>query len=142
VDFCREIEVFVAESSLQTWWNHGVSEHALQASCFLLENRIAERVASLQSPKWRLAIDDLLGCIPSIDIIKMNSYIRSISSKLTVYEKLKDIATLLELALWKSNSQNLKTKGNLRAKKLQRIMCGADVIIPNVLSFLMVDRWT
>ena len=90
----------------------------------------------------RLAIDDLLGCIPSIDIIKMNSYIRSISSKLTVYEKLKDIATLLELALWKSNSQNLKTKGNLRAKKLQRIMCGADVIIPNVLSFLMVDRWT
>lgn len=134
--------MFVAESSLQTWWNHGVSEHALQASCFLLENRIAERVASLQSPKWRLAIDDLLGCIPSIDIIKMNSYIRSISSKLTVYEKLKDIATLLELALWKSNSQNLKTKGNLRAKKLQRIMCGADVIIPNVLSFLMVDRWT
>jgi hypothetical protein len=53
------------------------------------------------------------------------NHCKIIDSKLIVFEKLADIATLIELALMVHQLHS----------------CGAAVIIPNVLSFLMVDKW-
>ena len=90
----------------------------------------------LKATKWRLAINGMLSLIPSIDIYigiepnrikneKFYEHLESINVKLIVFEKLRDIATLLELALM-----------------VHRLnACGSAIIIPNVLSFLMVDRW-
>lgn len=104
--------------------------------------------------KWRLAIDDMLGHIRSIETKefawlygghdKLDNYFCSIDFKLTFYENLKEAATLLELALWKSklidqsfpsNDDNARTPNNMD----HRFTCGADVIIPKVLSFIL-DR--
>ncbi len=76
----------------------------------------------------------------------IESYCNSIDSKLSKiseYEKLKDDATLLELAIWKSKLSEfeceLETDSSdisAASKRQQyRIECGANVIIPNVLSF-------
>ncbi|KAL3772501.1 hypothetical protein ACHAWU_000063 [Discostella pseudostelligera] len=76
----------------------------------------------------------------------LHYHFRSIDSKLIVYERLTNVATLLELALWKSMmsrqefGQVLASDGNLSDARLQhRANCGAPVIIPNVLSFLTDD---
>ncbi len=139
------------------WWNQGVSEYAFKTYRFLVAYRIPNRCRMLQVRSWRVNIIDMLQEIPSIENDLrapryyfekqkiMDTYYSSINSKLTVYEKLTDIATVLELALWKSNifEQNLRIGSDHHsAKRLElRITSGADIIIPNVLSFLIVDCW-
>lgn len=138
MEFSTEIEEFVSETSLQEWWNRGVSYHILETYSFLWRHSIAERFRMLKPLKWRSVIDDMLFTIPTIDFwIKygvgscdrrnnqLDKHYDMIDSKLLVVEKLTDIATLIELALM---VHRLNT-------------CGAAVIIPNVLSFLMVDKW-
>ncbi len=136
VEFSDEIEEFVSETALQEWWNRGIAEQCLRTYCWLSQNCIAKRFRMLKATKWRLAINGMLSLIPSIDIYigiepnrikneKFNEHLESINTKLIVFEKLRDIATLLELALM-----------------VHRLnACGSAIIIPNVLSFLMVDRW-
>jgi len=65
------------------------------------------------------------------------------------YTKLKDATAILELALWKSkiNDHHNQTKTNRRSKKMKvdksgvreqcRIKCGADIVIPHVLPYLL-----
>ena len=80
----------------------------------------------------------------------------TINSKLVTceheYHQLKDATSLLELALWQSKTdesilimqcnnvgQKRKTKDHtIDVKRQCRISCGASVIIPNVLSYLIV----
>ena len=77
-------------------------------------------------------------------------YFESIDSKLKVYEALQDISSLLEMTIWKCKNYPLclghkkKSHKNIAPDvKLQnRFSCGANVTIPNVLSFLLVDKVT
>ncbi len=92
----------------------------------------------LKPLKWRSVIDGMLFTIPTIDFWvkqgegscesrnnQLDKHYDMINSKLLVFEKLTDIATLIELALI---VHRLNTSG-------------AAVTIPNVLSFPMVDKW-
>lgn len=101
----------------------------------------------LQATKWRNTILDMLKCIPSIADEKQPSHFESIHAMLTVYHKLGDVAVLLELALWKSKifEHGLcrpSLSVDLSSDEMQqlRMDCGSAVIIPNVLSFLLVDK--
>ena len=76
VQFRHEIEELVLGTSLQVWWNHGLSDRALRTYCFLTKASIPERLAMLQPMKWRLAIDDMLGHIRSIEIEDDTWFIR------------------------------------------------------------------
>ena len=49
------------------------------------------------------------------------------------YALLKEDMTLLELALWKANLPNVDTAAS---RHEARVTCGANIIIPHVLSFL------
>ena len=51
------------------------------------------------------------------------------------YKLLKDNMTQLELALWKANLPSV----DATARQEARVTCGADIIIPHVLSFLNDD---
>lgn len=75
--------------------------------------------------------------------VNLRTHFFSIESKLSNFEELSEIAVLLELALWKAKlieDGNLGCEDNNSVLKIQwRVKCGADVIIPKVLLFLMLD---
>jgi hypothetical protein len=89
--FVDEVEEFVSETSLHTWWNQGVARHALTTCCFLAKHDIAKRYDKLQASKWRNTILDMLERIPSIPNEKQPSHFKSIDSMLTVYHTLGEI---------------------------------------------------
>ena len=86
-------------------------------------------------------IHDMLKRIPSVPVDKIVKYNRAIGSKLTVYEKLRDVALLLELALWKARiaEHDMVKDGYLsvKSKAEHRMDCGKNVVIPKVLAFLL-----
>lgn len=141
VKFYEEVEVLVREASIQNWWKHGVSELSLITYSLLAEHRIPELLGMLKVLKWHLEIHTMLKRIPAIESHSLNQYLHSIHLKVSAYEGVKDVATVLELAIWKSKmiEQYGQTIGghSCSATKMGcRIKCGATVIIPNVLSFL------
>ena len=93
--------------------------------------------------KWHTKIHDLLRHIPSVKPDNLKQHFHSIDSKLVTYESLKDVASLLELAVWKAKILEQADQNNdnvsIAMKMGCRIKCGATVIIPNVLSFLLQD---
>ena len=148
--FVDEIEEFMSETSLCSWWNQGVARHSLLTYCFLIKHDIAKRFGSLQASKWRNTILDMLECIPSIANKKQPSHFESIHSMLTVYHKLGEVALLLELALWKSKRVEYcrsrpiswesklveyfhgRPSVNLSSHELQqlRLDCGFNLLLP------------
>jgi len=142
VRFCDEIEEFVSGESMRHWWNNGVHEKCLRTYCLLVRFNIPERMGFLLSRMWQSNIHDMLGGIPSISSEGLCSYFRSIDSKLSVYDELKDAPALLELAIWKSKIIE-RTDGNIDLLDADmKIECRNDslsmvaIIVPNVLSFL------
>ena len=88
----------------------------------------------------------MLECIPSIVYDKKPSHFKSIHSLLTVYNKLGEVAVLLELALWKSKifehgHCRPNSSVDLSSDEMQQLRMDfvSAVIIPNILSFLLVD---
>jgi hypothetical protein len=142
VRFCDEIEEFVSGESMRHWWNNGVHESCLMMYSFFVRCNIPERVGLLLPRMWQSNIHDMLGGIPSISSEGLDSYFRSIDSKLSVYDKLKDAPSLLELAIWNSKIIE-RTDGNIDLLDADmKIECRTDsltmdvIIVPNVLSFL------
>jgi hypothetical protein len=142
VRFCDEIEEFVSGESLRNWWDHGVHEKCLSTYRFFVRCNIPERVGLVLPRMWQSDIQDMLGGIPAISPESLDSYFRSIDSKLSVYEKLKDAPALLELAIWKSKIIK-RTDGNINNISADmKMKCRIDslsmvvIIVPNVLSFL------
>jgi hypothetical protein len=142
VQFCDEIEEFVSGESMRHWWNNGVHERCPRTYSFFVRCNIPERVGLLLPRMWQSNIHDMLGGIPSISSKDLDSYFRSINSKLSVYDKLKDAPALLELAIWKSKIIE-RTDGNIDLLDADvKIECRTDsltmvvIIVPNVLSFL------
>jgi len=91
--------------------------------------------------KWLDNMYAMLNAIPSVPFHQVDAYYESLDSQLTVYERLRDAATLLELALWKSTLMDqchpMNTDSVIRMQC--RANCSASVIIPNVISFLVDD---
>lgn len=83
----------------------------------------------------------MIGRFACVHDDKFRSYCEVINSMLDNYIELNNSASLLELALWKSNiveqcsDQISENFSSIRSKA--RYNCGATVIVPNVLSFLV-----
>ncbi len=88
---------------------------------------------------WQANVFEMLTCIPTVNLKSMNNYFRSIESKLSFYESLKDSPALLELAIWGSKITEQCDHNN---DHLIRKQCCTDsltmvmIIIPTVFSFL------
>ena len=135
----------VSEPALRDWWNNGVAEISVRTFKSLVKYNLAHRLGVLNASMWRKEMYDMLKRTPSVASGRvggrMDRHFANINSTLVVYESLRGVALLLELALWKSiiSQENAMDNDNISIeKKLHlRINCGADVIIPNVLSFLL-----
>ena len=143
VRFDDEIEEFLSETPLRTWWNQGASKYALPTFYSLIERDILKRLDDLDSRKMRNNLLGILDRIPSIAHDDLSEYYDSIHVKLKDFEWLKDITTLLELAIWKSRlaleRDHPDRDGKCSAVEMQkfRMICGAEAVIPKVLAFLL-----
>jgi hypothetical protein len=141
VQFSDEIEEFVSGESMRHWWNHGVHEKCLSTYCLLVRFNIPERVGLVRATQWQDSIHGMLMRIPFISKNGMNSYFRSMDSKLSAYEG----STMLELAIWKSKIVE-QTDGVIYPLDADlKMACRIDsltmvgIVVPNVLSFLRGD---
>ena len=120
-------------------------------------NRMKIPSAVIGVRKWRMNIEQMMKGLSSTKSI---SKFHTIHSKLVTYarecRRLKEAAFLLELALWKSKvdeslaTQSSSTTGKRRHDQMEgrtaevkmqcRINCGADMIIPNVLPYLIANK--
>lgn len=144
IDWKRLCEEFV--QPLNEWWNSDSTYASLKTFAFLVKCNIPERLGMLGVRKWRLDIQNVM----HVDNWNAQTRFDMICSKLATYENdyphLKDITSLLKLAIWKSKvdesvgslGKTMDDDASLRQWKHQcRINCGAGTIIPNVLPFLI-----
>lgn len=126
-NMCEEIV-----QPLTGWWQPGKTEASLDLFHFLVKCNIAERLNKIGVRKWRVCLENQVKMLPLDDLIPLVD----INSELVTYEqeysRLEEAAFLLELALWKS-----AIDGSMANREECRINCGADMIIPNVLPFLI-----
>ncbi len=71
-------------------------------------------------------------------------YTRKVYNKLATYESIKEGTSVLELALWKiqiddSRSKRARVDEDTSYKEQCRINCGAHIIIQNVLPYLVPE---
>ena len=153
VMFCQEIEQFVTCSGMRDWWGQGVHRRSLTTYTFLLKNSIQNRLELVRVRSWQANIHEMLIHIQYIDGYFVNTFFRSIESKLSFYESLKDCPALLELAIWKLKIAEQYDQSNIRLltnnmkrkrsfDSVTRLQCRTDsltvvmIIVPLVFSFL------
>ena len=141
LQFCDEIEEFVSGESMRHWWDNGVHEKCLSTYCLLVRFNIPERLGLVRATQWQDSIHGMLMRIPFISKNGMDSYFRSMDSKLSAYEG----STMLELAIWKSKIVE-QTDGVIYPLDADlKMACRIDsltmvgIVVPNVLSFLRGD---
>ena len=159
--FVDSMETIVSEASLREWWsddddNGGCKEAFLLLYNSLVQFRMPSRMGMIQSDKWKehffVMLTQILfdispedGCHIDRDFINdIRSYVESIDCKLSEYENCIEGTSLLELALWKSKMMehlyNTTDDDHTRDVRVQhRTNCGATVIIPLVLAFLVTE---
>ena len=107
--------------------------------CYMAEYKIPKRLGGITSTKWRDNIHDMIKRWPYIYLKRVHKYCALIHERLGNYTDLMDAASLLELALWKLKiaEQNSDIRSSSTMRSTARYNCGATVIIPKVLSFLV-----
>lgn len=131
--------------SMNGWWNANRMLFSRKSFQFLLKCNIPERVNAIGVRKWRL---DIIALVEKLSTIPRgsdhNAYLDSIYSKVLFYEleyeSLKNVTSVLELALWKAKIKEsilLGEDAGAGLKPTCRVNSGADVIIGNVLQYLI-----
>ena len=112
----------------------------------LLRHSVASRLNVLGVEKWQEEIesdlDNFLVRFPQCVDLKRR-YLESLYSKLSTYERVKEAAWVLELALWKARmieQQGAEINNGSLFRHQCHINSGADVVVPNVLPFLLPAR--
>lgn len=129
----------------------------------LVQCRFSKRVSYIGLKQWRNEITDFISSYHDYDISsyhedddevdesRRRSFLANIERKLTQYEdeyhKLKEVTTILELALWKKKMDG-HGQGEMRGNKKMKldtsdlrsqchISCGSDIVIEHVLPYLL-----
>ena len=121
---------------------------------YLLHFSISKRLDSLDVRKWRLELDKCVNEFPDEASLREGGA-RALFDKLALYESLKEAAPVLELALWKAKINEMVSTSNgetglvrqcnktarvdneISYKDQCRISCGADIVLRNVLRYLL-----
>ena len=108
----------------------------------LLQASITKRLYSLDVERFR---EELLRCIYDIREGKgKEEDTQALYDRLAAYESMKEGTSILELALWKakideSRSKRARIDGGVSYRDQCRVNCGADIVIRNVLPYLLID---
>ena len=116
---------------------------------YLLHISISDRLDSLNVRKWRIEFEKCINEFPDKASVREEEA-RALYAKLETYESLKEGTSILELALWKAKIDDFVSRNggqccNKRArinnevsyKDQCRINCGADIVVRNVLRYLL-----
>ena len=114
---------------------------------YILRLSITKRLDSLAVTRFREELEDSISTLP------MTSGCRYIDTKalhdrLATYESIKEGTSILELALWKAKIDESRNKRarvggeDISYKEQCRVNCRADIIIRNVLPYLLPDDLT
>ena len=138
----RRIAIPLKDNLLGNYVFHGCDD----LSQVDLVGGIHKTISSLLLESWRNEMEDEIGSInrdlPNTPTDEKTAAIRRWMGRVTEriehyksehYALLKNNMTLLELALWDSNLPNLD---GVAGRHEARVTCGANIIIPHVLSFL------
>ena len=140
---------------LTGWWMPQSTYDSTLWFQFLAKCSIAERLNVIGVRKWRLRVKKMVEDISSDNNDwdskehTFKSYFDTVHSKLVTYEAeyqlLKETAFLLELVIWKSKIDesmygHLDDDSAADLRGQCRINCGADIIIPNVLPYLIGNK--
>jgi demethoxyubiquinone hydroxylase (CLK1/Coq7/Cat5 family) len=108
---------------------------------------LSSRVEALAFKLWRDYVTNMINTATFVLGRDNSAILLEIRGKLAHFEdkltKLKDVTTILELALWKmkiskNGHQDMATHdANVRSQ--DRVTCGADVVVGHVLPFLITD---
>ena len=120
---------------------------------------IHETISSLHLESWRNEMREqidqinqtLLETSANEKTAAINQWISSVLNRMENYKAehqilLKEAMALLELALWKArleeNGSTIDTESEIVAvgRKQHRVTCGANIVIKNVLSFLVLEK--
>jgi hypothetical protein len=112
---------------------------------FLFMCGLSVRVEALAFKVWRDYVTNMIHIATFVVGRDNSAILREICNKFAYYEdkftKLKEVTTILELALWKmkmneNGHQDMATHdSNVRSQ--DRVTCGADVVIGHVLPFII-----
>ena len=117
---------------------------------YLLSVSIAKRLEILNVDKWQLELEYSINTFPERALDRSKNA-TELYDRLAEYELAKESTTVLELTLWKltidktatsnivdqSSSKKAKIDNEISQRDKCRINCGADIIIPGVLRYLV-----
>jgi len=131
---------------LRGWWQPDLFNlhQLMELFCFLIKCNIAGRLVGIGVRNWRTKISDMVVKISSSPGSGLVTYqLDAIQSKLVSfkheYHQLEESAFLLELVLWKIkiNESQMDSADDAAMRIECHISCRADIIIPNVLTYLI-----
>ena len=119
----------------------------------MLHLSISDRLDSLDVKRWRLELENSTNEFPDKASLRGEGA-RALYAKLETYESLKEASPVLELALWKAKIDEMDSTNNdstglvqcnkrarvdneISYKDQCRISCGADIVLRNVLGYLL-----
>jgi hypothetical protein len=115
----------------------------IQVYRYMLHCSTTNRLKSLGFEKWRTDIRKMINNIPAQPMHERAMGKNLVFSILEKYE-LKEATSLLELAVWKREMGHRRSAKGRKIQREQRLIsrvtCGADVVISNVLPFLLQKK--
>ena len=115
VECCDEFEEFIGSTSLNDWWGQiagfidGATMRELTSCVMLMDNNVPKRMRLIKERKWWTDIDRMLS---TLGVVSCEAdYCVEIHNKLSYYEHYREVATLLELAVWKTKVM-IECEGN------------------------------
>ena len=108
---------------------------------YLLRISITERLDSLAVGRWLTDMENMISTIHKNVKFRVGDT-KAVYDRLATYEIAKEGTSVLELALWKTKIDEVRNKrarvsGDISYREQSRINCGADIIIRNVLPYLI-----
>ena len=138
----------IAEVERRRHININALSTSIEAFRYLLRISINKRLDSLAVGKWLDELENNISTFPDDkDTFPKQTYKREEDTKalydrLATYESIKEGTSIIELALWKAKVDDSRNKRarideDVSYKKQCRVNCGADIIIKNMLPYLI-----
>ena len=135
------LQLAASDTGLAAFGRRGTS---IETFRYLLRISVTDRLDSLGIRRWRIDLENCIKSLPEegkyrdIDIL-------AVYDRLAAYEIAKEATSVLELALWKAKIEDIRNKrarvdSSMSYKYQCRINSGADIIIRNVLPYLLPKR--
>jgi len=108
---------------------------------YLLRASIAKRLESLNVTRFCEDVESSINSLP-VEGKRRDDDVQSVYDRLSTYESIKDGTSVLEMALWRAkidegHNKKARVEGDVSYRDQCRVNCGADVVIKNVLPYLL-----